>query len=90
MDLPNEIFAHFWLKEKLLIIDYPLLNKPSEFINKCIYENKKLIVNVKWERSCRCSFIMFWKQYLILFLVYKEQMTCLSDDCNSMKLEVAY
>ena len=44
---PKRNICPLWLKEKLLIIDYPLLNKRSEFINKCRYENKKLIVNVK-------------------------------------------
>ena len=44
-------FFTLCLKEKLLIIKFPnqdvLLNKCSEFISKCRYENKNLIMNVE-------------------------------------------
>ena len=47
---PKRNFCPLCLKEKLLVIDYPyehlLLNKRSEFINKCRYENKKLTMKL--------------------------------------------
>ena len=48
---PKRNFCRLCLKEKPVIIKFPnqdnLLNKRSEFINKCRHENKNLIMNVK-------------------------------------------
>ena len=48
---PKRNFCRLYLKEKLLIIEFPnqdiLLNKCSEFISKCRHENMNLIMNIK-------------------------------------------
>ena len=48
---PKWDFCRLCLKVRLLIIKFPnqdvLLNKPSEFISKCRYENKNLTMNAK-------------------------------------------
>ena len=48
---PKRNFCRLCLKDKLVIIKLPnqdiLLNKRSEFINKCRHENKNLIMNVE-------------------------------------------